>query len=351
MARALGLPGCDFADEPFRGNKLFKPTKKVMFAECKRRMQRMNMKIGRTAKWQFPASVWNVQDLADWLRRNAIDGAEERCELARRVRRLADEVNRGLDQIVVGARVDDGVEPGDSAPSSEMGSDAASDRPIDNSNSEVTGERVNTESISQADTEQGTAQKQSRRTTTASDNQDSSSQIVAQSQEHSFTPLDVHALMASGLFGCESLEKPIDQHKMTLKTRVASPVEARRASVKICGRATKSLAKGCTVANEGSQRALSFCGRSDQHSATKPSESGEVTLNSIEPKTVHTDVPMDFEADTKMSVCEKHYLAQTEDEERSRTLLIMAIGMSCCQSMVDWIMHSGKKRSNPTKTS
>ena len=93
LARALGFPGCDFDDEPSKGTRSCTLTKKMMLAECQRRIQRKGKEINRETGWQYPSSTWRKQALAGWLRQNVVEDNGEKREELRRVMRLAAELN------------------------------------------------------------------------------------------------------------------------------------------------------------------------------------------------------------------------------------------------------------------
>ena len=68
MARALGLPGCDFQQECFQCRKMYIPTKRDLMNECKRRMRIMGVVINRRNSCQFPTLSWRRDALAEGLR-------------------------------------------------------------------------------------------------------------------------------------------------------------------------------------------------------------------------------------------------------------------------------------------
>ena len=82
MARALGLPGCDCKEDPFKHFKrTYLPKKEGLFEECKRRMAIKGLEIGRRNRWEYPSSAWSSDDLAAWLRKNVTQNDEEAKEL------------------------------------------------------------------------------------------------------------------------------------------------------------------------------------------------------------------------------------------------------------------------------
>ena len=123
-----------------------------MLEECKRRIQDKGTKITQTTKWEYPLSKWLAEDIAKWLRCNAIDSTAEKSELERRVKRLAAELSGGQQH-----SVDDCIAPGHPAQMEEMRSDVATDRQchslIENSHSERAGKQVSVEPVTETDSE------------------------------------------------------------------------------------------------------------------------------------------------------------------------------------------------------
>ena len=79
LARALGLMGCDFQQEPFNGKRLYKPTKVHLFDECKRRISNLETNHRRN-RWQYPSTQWSAKALADWLRNNGPNGSSQEVQ-------------------------------------------------------------------------------------------------------------------------------------------------------------------------------------------------------------------------------------------------------------------------------
>ena len=93
LARALGLPGCDFQKEPFTNYEQFdqQPTKQMLLDECKRRKEILvtnGLVINRSNKYKYPTSQWNSDQLANWLRQNTPHTNDEASELKGRVHEL-----------------------------------------------------------------------------------------------------------------------------------------------------------------------------------------------------------------------------------------------------------------------
>lgn len=79
MARALGLPGCDYRDHPCNQ---YEPNKRMLVQECKRRIKSMSISAKRVGQ---PSTCWLVGDLANWLRQHPIENDEEADEVKSQV--------------------------------------------------------------------------------------------------------------------------------------------------------------------------------------------------------------------------------------------------------------------------
>ena len=94
LLRALGLPGCDYRQDPFNRmgfTKRHTPNRKMLLAECNRRMAGMGLTAYR-GKWRVPNSKWPVASLTDWLVANPT-----RCESeARELRASVDVLKTNL---------------------------------------------------------------------------------------------------------------------------------------------------------------------------------------------------------------------------------------------------------------
>ena len=78
LARALGLPGCDFQQNPStRRQKDYSPKKEELVEECKRRLRIMGLATNRGNRWQYPTSQWTAENLAAWLRKNVTHSEDE----------------------------------------------------------------------------------------------------------------------------------------------------------------------------------------------------------------------------------------------------------------------------------
>ena len=81
MARALGLAGCDYQQEPFRHKRRYTPTQIDLMNECKRRMRIMGVVMNRRNRCQYPSSKCSADALAEWLRTAATHSDDEAKEL------------------------------------------------------------------------------------------------------------------------------------------------------------------------------------------------------------------------------------------------------------------------------
>ena len=77
MARALGLPNCDYQQAPFVNNPLYTPSGKVLDKECQRRVKKLGFERNRRNNFIHPSPKWTVEKRADWLRSHVIHKVEE----------------------------------------------------------------------------------------------------------------------------------------------------------------------------------------------------------------------------------------------------------------------------------
>lgn len=89
LAKALGIPGCDFRQDPFKTKPMWRPTKKMLVEECQRRMSISGVVLSRSNRWQFPTAAWATNDLASWLSTNSTHSEKQANELRSLVADLA----------------------------------------------------------------------------------------------------------------------------------------------------------------------------------------------------------------------------------------------------------------------
>lgn len=93
LARALGLPGCDFQEKPFHRRKRYTPSRNDLLDECERRINIMGVRLNRNNRYQYPNPQWRKDGLADWLRDNrAPESSQETLDLTSRVAELSYEI-------------------------------------------------------------------------------------------------------------------------------------------------------------------------------------------------------------------------------------------------------------------
>lgn len=93
MARALGLDGCDFRDEPFRSHACCTPTRPQLFAEIERRFGKLNTGVPMNEAGSVPTRGMKRHELIHWLISNAIPKeSPEAVLLLSRVQRLREKI-------------------------------------------------------------------------------------------------------------------------------------------------------------------------------------------------------------------------------------------------------------------
>ena len=100
MARALGLPGCDFESHPFNRHKsMCSPNLKDLKLEFKRRCPLLGINLGRSSRHQFllPSVHSNKEAFTKWLRSHPIKGEDE-------IRKLRDLVDNIRDRVLAAPR-------------------------------------------------------------------------------------------------------------------------------------------------------------------------------------------------------------------------------------------------------
>ena len=80
MARILGQPGCSFTEDPFKQQKKWKPTIKIMQKECRRRRDFFDGVNHRNYD-PIPGARSPLHDFVDWLTRNPVTDQNEVREL------------------------------------------------------------------------------------------------------------------------------------------------------------------------------------------------------------------------------------------------------------------------------
>ena len=78
MARALGIPRCDYREPPFNKHKVFcSPTKKDLYKEFQRRLSLSGIKLTKATRAQYPNKQNPLHVFAKWLHQNPIRDQDE----------------------------------------------------------------------------------------------------------------------------------------------------------------------------------------------------------------------------------------------------------------------------------
>ena len=89
MARALGLPGCDFREAPFtQHERECSPTREMLYAECERRCSVFGIKLRNGNSNSRPNCKSPIDALINWLISNPIKDEHESARLIALVRKL-----------------------------------------------------------------------------------------------------------------------------------------------------------------------------------------------------------------------------------------------------------------------